>query len=92
MLRASLREGTPLTIGEDQPLLAADSLDDPGLPGRLQSSSDYSGHSGSSCDATSSSSAPAVQVWCHLAPHAHLISTWLSWDYMSKHDAIAVSQ
>ena len=77
MLKASLREGTPLTIGEDQPLLAADSLDDPGLPGRMQGSSDYSGHSGSSCDATSSSSAPAVQVWCHLAPHAHLIPTWL---------------
>ena len=92
MLKASLREGTPLTIGEDQPLLAADPLDDPGLAGRKQSSSDYSRHSGSSCDATSSSSAPAVQVWCHLAPHAHRISTLLFQDYMRKHDAIAVSQ
>ena len=66
MLKASLQDGTPPAILEEQPLLAADSCDSQGFPARLQSSSDHSAHSASSCGGTSSSSAPAVQVPAHL--------------------------
>ena len=74
MLKASLQEGTPPTIQEEQPLLAADSCDSHGFPARLQSSPDHSAHSSSSCGGTSSSSAPAVQVPAHAlsAPCASL--------------------
>lgn len=79
-LRASLQEGTPPTIQEEQPLLAADSCDSQGFAARVQSSSDHSAHSGSSCGGTSSSSAPVVQVPPPASPprirrHRHTLST-----------------
>ena len=72
-LKMSLKDESPPTIREDQPLLTLSSSGSQGSAGQEPGATDHSTHSSSSCGGTSSSSAPVAQ-----ASRSSCCARWLS--------------